>query len=83
VILSAFKELAQSKIVSIMKQTYGKTVIPLPVVGHFLNYVGNSIVFYLYQLFSNQEQKCKIFYPMHRAVNIQLMANGDSLVKVE
>ena len=64
-----------------MRENFGKGVIPLPVVGHLLNYVGNSILFYIFQLFSNTERQCKIFYPMHKAEQIQLMSNGDCLVK--
>ena len=52
-ILGAFKDLNQSKIVKCMRDNFGKQIIPLTLVGHFLNYVGNHLLFYINQLFSN------------------------------
>ena len=46
-------------------------------VGHLLNYVGNHLLSY-----TNQSQHKKIFYPRHKAMSIQLMANGDIMTKV-
>jgi len=81
--LSAFKDLAQSKIYKSLKDTYGKSIVPLSMIGHFLNYVGNWILHHCYLLYSNQERSCKIFYPMHKAEHIQLMSNGDVLTRVQ
>lgn len=80
-ILSAFKDLSMSRIVKVLTENFGKDVAPLPVVGHLLNHIGNSVLFYIYQLFSNQERQCRVFYPMHKVESIQLMQNGDCLVK--
>ena len=46
--------------------------------GHLLNYVGNNILYYAHQL-----NRSKIFYPMHKALSVSLMANGDIITKVQ
>jgi hypothetical protein len=69
-VLSAFKDLSQSKLVKSLNSTFGKNIVPLSIVGHFLNLVGNNLLYHIYQLFSNHEQKCKVFYPMHKAVHV-------------
>ena len=46
-ILSPFKELNQAHITKVLKD-FGKNTAPLPVIGHFLNYVGNHLLSYIY-----------------------------------
>lgn len=69
-ILMPFKELSESRIVKVMRQTYGRQVLPLPVVGHLMNYVGNALLMYIFQLFSTNEKQHRIFYPMHKVEHI-------------
>ena len=52
-ILGPFKDLNQSKLVKCMKEYFGKQIIPLALVGHFLNYVGNNLLHHIFQLFTN------------------------------
>lgn len=52
--------------------------MPLSLVGHLLNYVGNYVLYHAYQI-----NRSKIFYPMHKALSVQLMANGDIITKVQ
>lgn len=47
-VLGPFKDLNQSKVVKCMKDSFGKSIIPLALVGHFLNYVGNHLLFYIF-----------------------------------
>lgn len=69
-ILMPFKDLNDSKIVKCMRNEFGKHVIPLPLVGHFLNFIGNAILMYIFNLFSTTEKQTRIFYPMHKVENI-------------
>ena len=69
--------MVNSSIVEVLKQ-FGRQIVPLSLVGHFLNYVGNYALYSAYQL-----NRSKIFYPMHKALSIQLMANGDIITKVQ
>jgi hypothetical protein len=81
-IMMPFRELSDHRISRCMRSTYGKQVVPLPLVGHFLNFVGNNLLNYIYQVFSTNEKQNRIFYPMHKVEQIQLMSNGECLVKV-
>jgi hypothetical protein len=47
-----------------MKQ-FGPQVVPLSLVGHLLNYIGNFVLYSAYLT-----NRSKIFYPRHRAVSI-------------
>ena len=58
-VLTPFKELFNSNISNLMRKL-NKTIVPLSVAGHLLNYVGNHILNYGY--LSSQK---KIFYPKH------------------
>ena len=60
-VLGPFKEINNSKLVKSLRDTYGKSIVPLSMVGHFMNHVGNNLLFHIFQLFSNQENKCKVF----------------------
>jgi len=57
---------------------FGPQVVPLSLVGHLLNYVGNHVLYGAYTIC-----RSKIFHPMHRALNIQLMPNGDIITTVQ
>lgn len=72
-----FKEFVNSSIVHTFKQ-FGRQIVPLSLVGHLLNHVGNNILWYAHQI-----NKTKIFYPMHKALSINLLANGDIITKVQ
>lgn len=75
-VLTPFKELVNSNLVNMMRK-FNKNVLPLSIVGHLLNYVGNHLLSYAFQT-----QRKKIFYPRHKALSVQLMANGDIMTKV-
>lgn len=44
---------------------FGKNVVPLSVVGMFLNHCGNQILHNIWIT-----QKRKVFYPTHRVISI-------------
>jgi len=46
-ILTPFKELYYSNIGKVLKD-YSKSVIPLTIVGHYLNFAGNHLLNYVY-----------------------------------
>ncbi len=72
--LGPFKDLyPYSEIVKAMKD-YGPNVVPLTLVGMFLNYTGNHLLNYIFT-----QYKRKIFYPMHKVTTVQLLANGEIL----
>ena len=74
--LSPFKELVNSNIANYFKQL-NKQIVPLSFVGQMLNFVGNHLLFYIWQI-----QQRKVFYPKHKALSIQLMGNGVINTKV-
>jgi hypothetical protein len=51
---------------------YGSFIVPLSMVGMFMNYCGNYILHYIYSVL-----KRKIFFPCHKVVSIQLLGNGE------
>ena len=53
-------------------QEFGSQIVPLSVIGMFLNYAGNHILHFIYTM-----MKRKVFYPNHRVTGIQLLANGE------
>ena len=55
-----------------MSFEFGPSIIPLSAVGMILNYTGNHLLQYIHRVFNR-----KIFFPHHRAVSVQLMANGE------
>ena len=75
--MAPYKELYNSNISRVLKD-FGKNTAPLAVIGHFLNYSGNHLLSFIHQT-----TKKKIFYPLHKAVSIQLMSNGEILTKVK
>lgn len=67
-VMSPFKDLYNSNIAKVMR-IYGKQTAPLPLIGHWLNFVGNHLLHFLYCLTA----KKKLFYPMHQAKSIHLL----------
>jgi hypothetical protein len=55
---------------------FGKNTTPLGLIGCFLNYAGNHLLSYIYQT-----SRKKVFYPLHRAVSVNLMQNGEVITK--
>ena len=53
---------------------YGSRIVPLAVVGMYLNYCGNHLLHYIHQV-----MRKRVFYPSHRVTSIQLLQNGDVL----
>ena len=47
----------------------GKSIVPLSLVGHFLNYVGNHLINHAY-LSAGGNVARRIFYPRHKALSI-------------
>ena len=75
-LLAPLKELVNSNIGQFLR-AQNKETVPLSFVGHFMNYVGNHLLHYIFQ--STQK---KIFYPLHKALSIHLCANGQITTKV-
>ena len=51
---------------------FGPAIIPLCAVGMILNYTGNHLLQYIHKVYGR-----KIFFPHHKVVSVQLLANGD------
>jgi len=47
---------------------YGGNIVPLSLVGMFMNYAGNNLLAHIYLQFG----KLKVFHPGHRVHQIQL-----------
>ena len=54
----------------------GEEVIALNMVGHLYNYVGNCILNCI-----NRDNNKKIFYPLTKVTSINVLENGDFMVK--
>lgn len=54
-----------------------KNIVPLSLVGHLLNYVGNHLLQHAYKSAGK-----RIYMPQHKALSIQLMGNGDIMTQV-
>lgn len=54
-----------------------KNIAPLSLVGHLLNYVGNHLLHYAYKTTGR-----RIYMPMHKALSIHLMGNGEIMTQV-
>jgi hypothetical protein len=72
-----YKELYTTNISRVLRD-FGKNTAPLAVIGHYLNYAGNHLLSFIHQT-----TKKKVFFPLHKAVSIQLMSNGEILTKVK
>ena len=66
-----FKELVGSPIFTAMEE-YAGNIVPLSLVGTFMNFVGNHLLAHIYKVYGQ-----KIFHPFHKVVSIQTMANGE------
>lgn len=53
---------------------FGKNIVPLSVVGMFLNHCGNHVLQYIHTILRR-----KVFFPSHRVTSIQLLQNGEVL----
>ena len=58
--LVCFKNLFKASDISDLMQAFGTRITPLSVIGMFLNYAGNHMLHYIYNVI-----KRKIFYPGH------------------
>ena len=76
-ILPPYRDLYNSHVGKVLKD-FGKNTAPLGLIGHFLNCAGNHLLSYVYQT-----TRKKIFYPLHKAISIQLMQNGEIMTKVK
>ena len=47
---------------------YGQNIAPLTLIGSYLNYAGNHVLHYIYNI-----MKKKVFHPAHKVVSIQLL----------
>ena len=63
--LNAFKDLYGVSPIYKLMQEFGSNIVPLSVIGIFLNYVGNHILHFIYTI-----MKRKIFFPNHRVTGI-------------
>jgi len=55
---------------------YGSLIVPLAVVGMYLNYCGNHLLHYVATV-----MRRRIFYPSHRVTSIVLLQNGEILTQ--
>lgn len=70
--LSCFKDLYQCTPIYKAMSEYGSFIVPLSMVGMFMNFCGNYILHYIHSVL-----KKKIFYPCHKVISIQLLGNGE------
>ena len=70
-VLTPFKDIFPSNI-SQMFRKLAKSIVPLSLVGHLLNYVGNHLLHYAYKSTGK-----RIYMPKHKAMSIHLMGNGE------
>lgn len=70
----SFKELVnQSQLFKSLRE-YGSRLVPLSLVGMFMNYAGNHLLHYIYVTY-----KTKVFHHGHKVVGVQLLGNGEFL----
>lgn len=74
--LTPFKDIFPSNISQLFRRL-AKNIVPLSLVGHLLNYVGNHLLHYAYKSAGK-----RIYMPKHKAVSIQLMGNGEIVTQV-
>ena len=53
---------------------FGSSIVPLQMIGMMMNYAGNHMLHYISTVL-----KRKIFFPLHKAVSVQLLSNGEIL----
>ena len=75
-VLTPFKEMFHSNISCVFRKL-AKSIVPLSLVGHLLNYVGNHLLYYAYKSTGK-----KIYMPKQKALSIHLMGNGEIVTQV-
>ena len=75
-VLTPFKDIFPSNISQLFRKM-AKNIVPLSLVGHLLNYVGNHLLHYAYKSTGK-----RIYMPKHRAMSIHLMGNGEIVTQV-
>ena len=66
--MNPFKDLYKCTPLYNFMQEFGQNIVPLSVVGTFLNYVGNHLLHYIKVV-----MRKKIFHPSHEVTSIQLL----------
>lgn len=69
-----FRDLVNVSPIFQMLKGYGASIVPLSLVGLYMNYAGNHLLHYIYQTY-----KQKVFHHGHKVVGIQLLATGEVL----
>jgi len=75
-VLTPFKEIFTSNISSFFRKME-KNIVPLSLVGHLLNYVGNHLLHYAFKSAGK-----RIYMPLHKALSVHLMGNGEIMTQV-
>ena len=75
-VLTPFKDIFPSNIALLFRKL-NKNIVPLSLVGHLLNYVGNHLLQHAYKSAGK-----RIYMPNHKALSIHLMGNGDIMTQV-
>ena len=62
----------------IMMKRFGDKVVPLSVVGMFMNYTGNHLLHHIEEKYMMEYPKDarQVFFPRHEVVNITHLDNG-------
>lgn len=77
--MAPFERFAASNDLVKRLEKYGKQVAPLELIGTFLSFVGNTMLFDILQTYSK-----KIFYPRHKAKKVkQIIRNGEVIWSTE
>ncbi|CDW84955.1 UNKNOWN [Stylonychia lemnae] len=76
-VMTGLLNLGQSDLAMYLKQT-GKNIAPLQLIGAFLSFAGNQMLYDIYQRFNK-----KIFYPHHKAKSIIVNQDGTFVTTVE
>ena len=75
-VLTPFREMFTSNISAVFRRL-AKSIVPLSLVGHLLNYVGNHLLYHAYKSTGK-----RIYMPKHKAISVQLMGNGEIVTQV-
>ena len=70
--LAPYKNLYRQSPIVQMAYEYGSNSIPLTAVGMLLNYAGNHLLKFIDAVYGK-----RVFFPLHKVVSINLMANGE------
>ena len=74
--VAAFKSLFSSDICNSLKR-FGGSPAPLSLIGTFLNYVGNNVLYYIHDKF-----KKRVFYPFSEVISVKHLPSGEMLTTV-